>query len=234
MVTAETLSAGIPDIPTTDIPAAVRDERDTGRRRDRLTDWLEREYAEGRMVSPTSLLAEPESTRIEVNEIVTALQRSEGRVIPAERPLSFEPRARLATISGRPLASPRKADNAHLKGVKVGQRAFNGRECRDFERRGGDPNIYRSYPAVFECGLVEAANLLARYGFRQATSPESWLLFEVGGPLEEDLCRWLADQAAEKGEDALAARARAIRPDLFDQAQNVGSEHEPQGRRRTR
>jgi hypothetical protein len=230
MMAAETLGAGVPDIPITDIPEPIRDERDTARRRDRLTDWLEREYSEGRMISPTSLLAESETTRIEVAEIATALQRSEGRIIPADRPLSFEPRARLATISGRPLASPRRADNAHLKGVKVGQRAFNARECRDFERRGGDPNIYRSYPAEFEVGLVEAANLLSRYGFRQANSPENWLIFEVGGPLEEDLCRWLIDQSAEGGDQTLAARAKAIRPDLFEPASD--GEPEPQGQRR--
>ena len=175
--------------------------------RDAIQDWMESVDA----VSATSVQVEDPGVRLIVLQIAAGRMIEEQQERPTDRPLARDIRVRLATLSGRPLAS--QTDKAaHFKGVKVGLRPLNSPDLRALEARGGSAIIVRDYPASFEVDLPTAVRLLGRYGYRlSGPDPDRWFLYEVGGPLEEDAAAWLEAEARDRDDATLLARARTIR-----------------------
>lgn len=214
------------EIPLLDLPQRVRspamndEARDPVRRRELFVNWIEGRIAGGHEppVSATSVCVEEPALRDLTLLIADGKEVSEGKLLPASRPLMDELRVTLATWSGIALASKRgfREGAAHLKGVKFGLRSMSGPDGQYYERRGGTLNMYRDYAARFECSLVEGRRLLDLYGWRLADRRSRWWLYEVGGPLEYELALWLADQAQASGNKNLLERAREICPSAFD------------------
>lgn len=199
------------DIERLPIPQGIRDDPDPQKKRERLIDWIEERVQDGGTISATSVAVESSDIKTLLLEIEARSQIVEGRVQIAARPLAVSLRTKLATVSGRPLAVRKGIGDPHLRGVKIGQRELDAKQLRELERRGGDANIYRDYPAVIEgLGLVEAHQLLMRYGWRLSHDRANWLLYEVGGPLEEELAVALDEHGEDKEIHELRVRAREI------------------------
>lgn len=210
------------EIPRLELSPETRTEPSPYQRRELLQNQIE---AAG-YVSPTRLAVEEPGIRTDVLLIAAGQMVSEGRIIPTDRGLTCELRVKIATVSGKPLAS--KTDkSAHLRGVKTGLRPLDAAALRSLQSRGGTAVITRDYPASFECSLQVALKLLTDFGFRlSGPSPAKWLIYEVGGPLESEVAEWLTAQARETGDEQLSARAREICPGA------QASPPEPEGKRR--
>ena len=198
------------EIPLLDIPRDIRLEQDKFKQRNDLMDWIDGRAHIDPMISATALAVEDPHLRTMILEASRRLETKDGQSTIADRELIVELRTRLATVSGRPLASPDTKEDAHLRGVKVGQRALPSRGVRELERRGGEVNILRSFPADFSVDLVLAHKLLSMYGWRIAINPQNWILYEIGGGLEQAIHDWLVEQAAEKDDQKLLDRATVI------------------------
>ena len=178
-----------------------------------IQDWIERNAGK---LSATSVLVEDPSIRLMVMHIADGRMIEDQQERATDRQLAVDVSIRLATISGRPLAHlTDKA--AHFRGVKVGLRPLNSDGLRALEARGGSALIMREYPATFDCTLKTAVRLLGRYGYRLAgPDPDTWLLYEVGGPLEKEVALYLAHKAEEEDNATYLKRARDICPEAFE------------------
>lgn len=224
------------DIPMIGVPDSIRYERDPVKSRDLYLDWIEARALRGEhpIISATSLTVEEEAWKVRTLLIASGLELSEGRIIPAQRPLPCDLDVELATWTGLPLSSrlAHRRGGAHLHGVKIGVRPLHAREAHDWVRRGGSLNIYRDYPARFRTNLVEARRLLDLYGWRLGHQKERWWIYEVGGPIEAQLARWLDEVSRSQDKPDLAARARQICSTAFDEAESEAeAQPEPKKRR---
>lgn len=223
------------EIPRIEVPDAIRSERDLVKRRSNYVDWINQRISSGvrPVISATSCTVEVEEWKVLTLMISAHQELSEGKIIPSQQNPVRELRVTLATWSGMPLADKRthRAGGAHLKGVKVGLRPFNGRDAQDWERRGGTLNDYADYPDKFEVDLVEGRRLLDLYGWRLSAHKEDWFLYEVGGPLEAEVALWLDEVSRTQAKPELAERARIICPAAFGVA---SADDEPAARRRGR
>lgn len=225
----------VSEVPRLDVSPEIRSERDLVKRRELYMDWIDRRIEQGIVppVSATSVAVEDEEWKVLTLMISAHQEITEGKVLPAQRLPIQELRVTLATWSGLPLSDKRlfRSGGAHLKGVKIGMRALDGKEAQQWERRGGSINIYRDYGARFDVDLVDGRRLLDLYGWRLSSHKECWWLYEVGGPLEPDIARWLDDVAGTQSMPELAERARIICPAAFGAA---AVDDEPAARRRGR
>jgi hypothetical protein len=137
--------------------------------------------------------------RTTVMEVLSGVWRDENKSsIPADEFLNEQPLTTLATVDGKPFAG--KSDSCHIQpGIKTGQRAMTAEEIRSTLRRGDNYVRYAEHGPRFTVPTARAVGLLEKYGYRTAevrytargkpTEKDMWILYEVGGPLEEEVHR---------------------------------------------
>jgi hypothetical protein len=165
-------------------------------------------------LSATSLTVDDNSMKTMVLMIEAGRSIENGREVHSSSPLSIEIRPRLATVSGRPFASKKPGNNAHLpRGFKVGLVQLHSNELRDRQHRGGSTIVTRDFGPVFETDLKTSVKILSEHGFRTSGPEEDkWIVYEVGGPLEHEVALWLAERGRVGENSSLISRAREICP----------------------
>lgn len=147
-------------------------------------------------------------------ELLHGVQISASGVAEARRSEVSGRLFKIRTVDGRPLTGP----DGHLKaGIIVGCRELTSGELRGLHRRGGSEHIFAQYPeAEIAFDARMASEMLGAWGWgireprywprrlrpgevdatgQPATQRDRWIIYEVGGPLEQHA---LAEQAKGK------------------------------------
>jgi len=175
------------------VPQSVIDEQGYVPRYEAAVDW----FNDNRMIVTDVAMESNDAVHTTVMEILAGQQLDENKFPgEAEHRLDEPVMVTLATIDGKPFAG--EDDACHVKpGIKVGQKPMSAEKIRTTLRRGDTYLRYRSFGAEFVVEGATAVNLLKEWGYRTTErrytsrgTPEQkdhWILYEVGGPLEEEV-----------------------------------------------